>query len=167
MKPTLLVSLAMVLVTGGCILDPGSSGPPPPDDCSSPRALEGIESVELGLMDDTQGVFVPFEDYDSVPKIYGPQGGAMIGAAVLVRGTDLPGCMQHSLEAVLPGIGVVAASNYPVATYPSVEGTRITRPIWLVFDFEEPQPGEAIELVLRLGGFEVRRTVVVDGSPLQ
>lgn len=162
MKPTSLVALSILLVTG-CITDPGGSSPPPPDDCSAPRALDGIESIEVGVMQEGSGSFVPWEDEAMVELTFGLQGGTMLGVVLSLRGSNLPACMQHSMELRGGyGGGVLANTNYSVKTYAEGDGTRVTSTVWLIFDDSSyARQGDQLELTLHVGQLEVRRSLMV------
>lgn len=159
MKPSLFLPIALLLFTSGCPLMPPQESVPEPDDCSSPRALDGIESVELGHTE--SGAFVPWQDGRSVEVTYGPQGGAMLGVILSVHGRDLPACMAHTMTLSTPAIDPLAVTNHAVQTYDGAGDTRITRTIWLIFAGPDPQPGDPLELTLQLGALELRRTLVV------
>lgn len=158
MKPTLFLSIALLLFTGGCILFPVESAPEP-DDCTSPRALDGIESIEIGHTE--SGQFVPWQDGAPVELTYGPQGGTMLGVVVSLRGQDLPACMAQAMTISTAEFPDISSYNGPVNTYPDVDGTRITKPIWMIFYGPEPLPGDPIDLTLTVGDVELHRTLEI------
>jgi hypothetical protein len=162
MKPMSLLPLTILLVTSGCPFGP-APGPPPPDDCSNPSVLDGIDTIEVGaLQNDT---FVPWLDGQAVELTFGSQGGSMLGVALSLRGSDLPRCMQHTMELTGQEGIVLAGTDYPVRTYPGSDGTRTTATIWMIFEGPDPLPGEQLELVLHVGNFEIRRALLRDGGP--
>lgn len=158
MKPMQLLALSILLVTGGCPFGPGDR-PPPPDDCSSPRAVDGIDAIEIGAMDgDT---FVPWQEGEIVDLTYGSQGGTMLGVVLSLRGSNLPACMSHEMELrALDGLQV-ARTEYPVRTYAVPDGTRATSTVWMIFDAYTEQ-GDRLELTLHVGDLEVRRSVLIE-----
>lgn len=159
MKPTLLLPIALLLFTSGCpFMGPGGSTPEP-DDCTSPRALDGIESIEIGHTED--GAFVPWEDGAAVALTYGPQGGTMLGVVLSVRGRDLPQCMEQRMTLSTAEFPELSTDYSAVNTYPDVDGTRITRPIWLILYGPEPLPGESVDLTLTVGDIELHRTLEI------
>ncbi len=158
MKPTLLLSITLLLFTGGCLLGPVESAPEP-DDCASPRALDGVESVEIGHTE--SGEFVPWQEGQAVELTYGSQGGTMLGVVVSVRGRDLPACMSHDMTLTSSEIDPLAHTGHPVQTYESAGETRITKPIWMIFAGPDPQPGEPLDLTLQVGDLEIQRTLQV------
>ena len=163
MKSISLLGLSILLLTSGCPFGPGFQ-PPPPDDCSSPRALDGITSIEVGALQPGDGasVFVPWQDGEIVERTSGAQGGTMLGVMLSLRGSNLPSCMRHDMELTWNG-DLLASTDYPVNTYAEADGTRATSPIWLVFDDSMyPEQGDELELVLHVGGFEIRRTLVIE-----
>ena len=164
MKPISLVALSILLVTG-CIIDRGGSlpPPPPPDDCSAPRALDGIESIEVGVVQEDSGSFVPWQDEAKVELTRGLQGGTMLGVVLSLRGSNLPACMQHSMELRgRSGGGVLANTDYSVKTYAENDGTRITSTVWLIIDDSSyTRQGDQLELTLHVGQLEVRRSLMV------
>ena len=162
MKTMSLLPLTILLFTAGC-LGPGD-GPPPPDDCSNPSALDGIDTIEVGAMQD--GAFVPWQDGEVVDLTYGSQGGAMIGVALSLRGSDLPRCMPHTIDLIGQDGRLAASSDYPVRTYSGSDGTRNTATIWMVFPGQDPLPGEQLELELHVGSFEIRRSLLIEGGPV-
>jgi hypothetical protein len=159
MKLIPLLPLSIVLVTSGCLLGPGD-GPPPPDDCSSPRALDGIETIEVGVLQND--VFVPWQEGQDVELTYGSQGGAMLGVVLSLRGSDLPACMPHTMKLRGPSGSRLAGTEYPVRTYPVSDDTRATATIWMIFEGMDPEPGNQLELVLQVGGLEVRRALQIE-----
>ena len=88
MKPTMFLPIALLLFTAGCPFVGSGEFVPEPDDCTSPRALAGIESVEIGHVE--ADAFVPWAEGQPVELTYGSQGGAMLGVILSVRGRDLP-----------------------------------------------------------------------------
>ena len=164
MKPMSLLPLSILLVTSGCPFGP-VDGPPPPDDCSATSALEGIDNIEPGVLQD--GTFVAWEDGEVVGLTYGSQGGAMLGVALSLRGSDLPACMPHTMELRGQDGGFLAGTEYPVRTYPVSDDTRATAMIWMILEGEYPLSGDQLELVLQAGGFEIRRALQVGGALLE
>ena len=158
MKPTLFLSITLLLFTGGCIWGGGESVPEP-DDCTSPRALDGVESVEIGHMEGDD--FVPWPNGQAVELTYGPQGGAMLDVVLSVRGRDLPSCMAHSMTLASPEIDPLAHTGHSVRTYQGAGETRITSPIWMIFAGPDPLPGDVLDLTLELGPVQIQRTLRV------
>lgn len=159
MKPTLFLSIALLLFSAGCpFMGPGGNVPEP-DDCTSPRALDGIESIEIGHTE--SGQFVPWQDGAPVELTYGPQGGTMLSVVVSLRGQDLPACMAQTMTLSTAEFPEISSYNGPVNTYPDVDGTRITKPIWMILYGPEPLPGEAIDLTLTVGDIELHRTLEI------
>ena len=159
MKPTMFLPILLLLFTSGCPLLAPEPFVPEPDDCTSPRALDGIESIEVGHTE--SGAFVPWQDGQPVELTYGPQGGSMVGVVLSVRGRNLPACMAHSMSLASSEIDPLALTNHPVQTYGSVDDTRLTMPIWLIIMGPDPQPGDRLDLVLQVGEIEVRRSLVI------
>jgi hypothetical protein len=159
MKPTMFLPIALLLFTAGCLFVGSGESVPEPDDCTSPRALEGIESVEIGRIE--ADAFVPWVNGQPVELTYGSQGGAMLGVILSVRGRDLPACMAHDMTLATPDIDPLAVTSYPVQTYEGAGDTRITRMIWLILNGPEPAPGTALDLELQLGDLALQRTLVV------
>lgn len=166
MKPALsLLFLPVMLLCGGCPFLMEDPGPPPPDDCSSPGALDGIDGVEIGTFQDVDGeeVFVPWDDNSVVDITLGAQGGDMLGAVLKLHGSEVPACMEQRMLVLRPEAQeTLASTHYPVRTYEQPDGTRITRVIWLIFGGERPWQGDAIELRLQMGPFEIQRRLLVE-----
>jgi hypothetical protein len=160
MKPMSLLPLTILLVTSGCPFGP-VDGPPPPDDCSSPSALDGIDSIEVGALQN--GTFVPWQDGQAVELTSGSQGSDMLGVALSLSGSDLPRCMRHTMELAGQDGLALAGSDYSVRTYPGSGDTRTTAMIWMIFEGEDPMPGEQLELVLHVGSLEIRRFLHREG----
>lgn len=159
MKPTMFLPIALLLFTAGCpYVGPGDFVPEP-DDCTSPRALEGIESIEIGHTE--ADAFVPWVDGQPVELTYGPQGGPMLGVILSVRGRNLPACMAHDMTLATPDIDPLAVTSYPVQTYEGAGDTRITRTIWLIINGPGDAPGTPLDLVLQVGDLEIHRSLVV------
>jgi hypothetical protein len=156
MKPTMFLSIVLLLSTNGCLIEPAPP-PPEPDDCTSPRALDGIESIEIGHMDGD--AFVPWQDGQPVELTFGPQGGAMLAVVLSVSGRDLPECMLHTMQITLE-FGPAAFTEHPVNTYEGPGGTRVTGPIWMIFDGEYPVHDDPMDLTLRIGDLALERTLV-------
>jgi hypothetical protein len=159
MKPTLLLPIALLLFTSGCLFLGPEEFVPEPDDCSSPRALDGIDTIEIGHTESNE--FVPWQDGQLVELTYGPQGGAMLGVVLSVNGRNLPACMEHSMTLTSPMVDPLAVTSHPVQTYDGAGDTRVTRPIWMIFAGPEPLPGDPLDLVLQVGELEVHRSLVV------
>jgi hypothetical protein len=162
MKPMSLLALSMLPFLGGCPFGPGSQ-PPPPDDCSSPGALDGIEAIEVGTIDPSTDAFVPWQDDANVYLTHGAQGGTMIGVVLSLRGSELPACMRHTME--LRGRfndTVMARTDYPVRTYPARDGTRVTTTVWLIFSDYYPDQGDQVSLALQVGDLEVSRALLIE-----
>jgi hypothetical protein len=158
MRPMSLLPLTILLVTSGC---PAVPGPPPPDDCSNPSALDGIDAIEVGALQNDE--FVPWQDAQAVELTYGSQGGTMLGVALSLSGSELPPCMPHTMELTGPDGRVLAVTDYPVRTYPGSDGTRTTATIWMIFQDFEPGPGEQLDLELHVGSLEIYRLLYREG----
>jgi hypothetical protein len=163
MKPMSLLPLTILLVTSGCPFGP-PPGPPPPDDCSNPSALDGIDAIEVGALQNDE--FVPWQDTQAVELTYGSQGGTMLGVALSLSGSDLPRCMLHTMELTGPDGTLLAATDYAVTTYPGRDGTRTTATIWMIFQDVEPLPGARLDLELHVGGLEIRRSLHREGPQI-
>lgn len=164
MKPMSLLGLCLLLVPG-CFLVPEEPDTPPPDDCGSPGSLDGIDAIELGSIDpnDAAAGFVPWQENQNVDLTYGLQGGAMVGVVLELHGSDVPGCVRHSMELRgRYGGGVLASTEYPVKTYPESDGTRRTKIIWLIFEDAYPEQGDQLTLALQVGDIEVSQSIVID-----
>lgn len=162
MKPMSLLALPLLLLTG-CPFGP-VPGPPPPDDCSSPGALDGIEEIEVGTIDPRTDDFVPWPDDTNVETTLGGQGGSMLGVVLSLRGSDLPACVQHTMELHgSSGIEPMARTDYPVRTYSGRDDTRVTTTVWLIFSGETPFQ-EQVWLTLRIGDLELTRSLLVEAA---
>lgn len=159
MKPTMFLPIIPLLFAAGCLFLGPEEFTPEPDDCSSPRTLDGIESVEIGHTE--SGEFVPWQDGQPVEITYGPQGGPMLGVVMSVRGRDLPSCMAHTMTLASAEIDPLASTSFPVQTYDDASDTRITRTIWMIFAGPPPAPGQGLALTLQLGDLELERSLVV------
>jgi hypothetical protein len=165
MKPMSLLALSILLVTGGCPFGPVDP-PPPPDDCGSPGALDGVESIEVGTLEPGTGAFVAWQDGANVELTHGSQGGAMLGVVLALRGSGLPACVRHTMELRGRfGGETMARTDYPVRTYLARGGIRITNPVWLIFSGQEPGQNDQLALTLQVDDFEVSRSLVID-APL-
>jgi hypothetical protein len=171
MKLPLMLLLPLALLAGGCPLflldDPESFEP---DDCSSPRALDGVDAIELGALARVDGrdVFVPWADDELVDITVGIQGGSMLGVALRLRGSNVPACVDHRmvLRYAEAQERQLASTWYPVRTYSQPDGTRITGTMWMIFNGAVPRPGEVVELHVQMGSFaEQRRLQIIGPRP--
>lgn len=163
MKISLALLLPFALLSGGCPFFVENPGPPPPDDCSSPGSLDGVQTMQIGTLERAGGqeVFVPWDDDAVVDITLGAQGGDMLGVALRFLGSDVPGCVEQRMV-VRRGQETLASTRYPVRTYEQPDGARATRTIWMIFDGERPWQGDEIELTLQLGSIEMQRRLLVE-----
>lgn len=132
----------------GATCGPGD-GAPPPDSCNSPDS-KSISSLEIGPeMNDVRG-FDPWLPDDIGYVTSGFQGGHMLGVSLRLSG-DAPACLQQK-TVVKDGGAVLATETSPLNTYDSLDGTRTTHTMWLLFENAIPQLGSQIQVVTTAGG---------------
>ncbi|ACY18982.1 hypothetical protein [Haliangium ochraceum] len=160
--------LGVTIACSGCILLPieGGDPGPAPDDCTSPRALDGLSEVEVGelIYESSEPYFLAWNSGDEVTYTRGLQGADMLGVMVRLRGEALPACADHDME-LRSNSGLLASSQHPVTTYESpgnpADELRETRTIWMIFDDQGPASGTEATLTLRIGNTTLTRELVL------
>lgn len=137
--------------------------PPAPDSCLS-GATGSISSLEVSGPDET--TFTPLADDDVLPFVTGGQGVAMVGVRFRLVGTDVPSCASHETELSLCSMdgdcssgAVFGAETVPLSTYAEDDGSRTTKPLWLLLDYSYPNPGEQFVLRATVAGADIERTL--------
>lgn len=150
----------LVIVSGlaslGGLCGPGGSGIPEPDECDEASSDAVVASLELGGRDgDT---FEPIEEGQTVTPVTGGQGGSMLPVRMRLRGEAVPTCIAQQTT-LTDAVGNVFLQNAtPLQTYSDGEGTRTTRPHYLIFD-GSPDPGDWITLTVEAAGHSAARSV--------
>ncbi len=168
-------SFALVLagtLSSGCLFPDGGDDAPPPDDCSSPRALPALDDLELGTLDyDIQTgteVFVPWDDDVGVIDIIGGlQGADMVGVAFRLRGAELPACVTHEFTLRAQNT-VYTSTSYPVKTYvdEGVPNARRSDTVWMVLGDYPPGRGTTVTLEGHIGDVAISRELLVEAPML-
>src|ERR1700737_4177552 len=132
MRARHLVLLAAMAVgnTGGLC---GGPGLPEPDSCATSAAHGALDSLELGGGSESR--FVPLSDGDTVPLVYGPQGGTMLPIRLHVTGSGAVGCLpqQSTIDNFTTHRQMTAGSASPLRPYAEPDGSGTTRALYLIF----------------------------------
>ena len=146
------------LVAPSCLgLDcSNQSGPPAPDSCTAPAGVT-VAAIEIGRSADP---FVPIADGEVVTSEVGGQGFSMLPIRVRVRESGGADCLPIAVSILSPLGDIVASDGTSRKSYAAPDGSRATRPIYLVLGFG--RSGGPYAVRVELGGRVVTRKVWLD-----
>jgi hypothetical protein len=156
MKRLLLIVL-LAAPSMGVTCGPGG-GPPPPDTCDT-AGTTGITSIEIGAP--ASGAFQPYTDDQIVMYQTGGQGSTMLPVRLRFNGSNLPSCVPESAMVSYAGNPIASDAN-PVKTYAESDGTRTTKPIYLVIGFGAPPIGSQVIVSATVGSLTATRRLWID-----
>ena len=151
-----LLSWSQLGTVGNGCREP-ANGPPEPDDCGDPGSGAVIATLEIGP--DGSGAFVPWQDGETVPITYGPQGGAMILLRIRATGTALADCMLQTTHiSGDAGLSELGSNETALRWYDDPGGGRATRTAYVILD-REPNLAEQVHVETTVLGVTAMRTL--------
>ena len=88
-------------------------------------------------------------------------GGSMVAVRLRVTGTSAPACLPQRTTAAVEGTRA-GESSVPLATYAEADGSRTTKPLYLVLVAAPVSSGTRVTVSAGAGGKTVTRTVWLD-----
>jgi hypothetical protein len=178
------IQSATILVLSSLLAGCSAPGLPDADRCT-PGSADGVDSFAIGPGKDSESAtdlptdFRPYVANDNGDFVTGGQGFTMLRVRIRVAGHNPPACLAQQTNVDILNdaqLETVGSDNVPRRTYPQPDGSRLTKPLYIVVDFgpivydgqvqiSTPVGGKTVSVPL--AGFvapDLGMTVPVDGG---